>query len=133
MFETATVCRHLGYLETLIAAIAEDPGKRIGDYDCLPEQEARLLLDGFNDTASEFPKQYCIHELFEARAAQTPDNTALVLAGRQISYGALAERTRRLAIYLQAQGMGPDRLVAVCMDRSTRISIWSPRTRSANC
>ncbi|MFZ2312022.1 MAG: amino acid adenylation domain-containing protein, partial [Methylobacter sp.] len=118
LFEAATVRRHLGYLETLIAAIAEDPGKRLCDYDCLPEQEAHLLLDGFNNTAEEFSKQYCVHELFEARAAQAPDNTALIFAGRQISYGDLAERSRRLAIYLQAQGVGPDRLVAVCMDRS---------------
>jgi len=47
LFEAATVRRHLGYLEMLIAAIAEDPGRRIDEYDCLPEQEARLLLDGF--------------------------------------------------------------------------------------
>jgi amino acid adenylation domain-containing protein len=118
LFEADTIRRHLGYLETLIAAIAEDPGRRIDEYDCLPEQELSLLLDGFNDTASEFPSQHCVHELFEAQAARTPDNTALIFAGRQIAYGALLERSRRLAIYLQAQGIGPDRLVAVCMHRS---------------
>jgi|GEM_PF-865664 len=118
LFEAATIRRHLDYLETLIAAIVEDPGKRIDEYDCLPEQEISLLLDGFNDTAEEFSKEHCIHELFEARAAQAPDSTALIFAGREMSYGALAERSRRLAIYLQTQGMGPDRLVAVCMDRS---------------
>ncbi|WP_196806537.1 non-ribosomal peptide synthetase [Methylobacter luteus] len=118
LFEADTIRRHLGYLETLIAAIAEDPGRRIDEYDCLPEQELNLLLDGFNDTASEFPSQHCVHELFEAQAARTQDNTALIFAGRQIAYGALLERSRRLAIYLQAQGIGPDRLVAVCMHRS---------------
>lgn len=118
LFETATVRRHLGYLETLLAAIAEDPGKRIGDYDCLPEHEARLLLDGFNATAAEFPGQLCVHELFEARAAEVPGNTALIFAGRPMSYGELADRSRRLALHLQALGMGPDQRVAVCMDRS---------------
>ncbi len=118
LFEAGTIRRHLGYLETLMAAIAEDPGRRIDEYDCLPEQELSLLLDGFNDTACEFPKEHCVHELFEAKAAQVPDNTALIFAGRQIAYGALLERSRRLAIYLQAQGIGPDRLIAVCMDRS---------------
>jgi amino acid adenylation domain-containing protein len=118
LFEADTIRRHLGYLETLLGDILEDPGKRIDEYDCLPAQEVSLLLDGFNDTASEFPNQHCAHELFEARAAQTPDSTALIFAGRAMSYGALLERSRRLAIYLQAQGQGPDQLVAVCMDRS---------------
>src|SRR5690606_37135052 len=110
-------------LGTLLAAIAEDPGKRIGDYDCLPEQEARLLLDGFNDTAAEFPRKLCVHELFEARAAEVPGNTALIFAGRPMSYGELAERSRRLALHLQSLRMGPDRLVAVCMDRSAEMIV----------
>ncbi len=123
LFEADTVRRHLGYLETLIAAITEDPGKRIADYDCLPEQELSLLLDDFNDTAGEFAKQNSFYELFETRAAQSPDNTALIFAGQTLSYAGLAERSRQLAIYLQTQGIGPDRLVAVCMDRSADMII----------
>lgn len=118
LFEADTIRRHLGYLENLIAAVVEDPGMRLDEYDCLPEAEADLLLDGFNDTASEFAEQSHFFEQFEAKAAEVPDNTALIFKGRSIRYGDLVERSRRLAIYLQGQGMGPDRLVAVCMERS---------------
>ncbi|MDD1622737.1 MAG: amino acid adenylation domain-containing protein [Methylococcaceae bacterium] len=118
LFEAATIRRHFGYLQTLLAAILEDPSRRLDEYDCLPEQEINQLLNDFNATASEFANQSSFYELFEARAAQSPDNTALIFGGRSINYGDLAERSRRLAIYLQAQGMCPDSLVAVCMERS---------------
>jgi len=118
LFEADTIRRHFAYLETLLAAVLEDPGKRLDEYDCLPEQEVNLLLDGFNATASAFANRHSFYELFEARAAQSPDNTALIFAGQAIGYGDLAERSRQLAIYLQAQGVGPDCLVAVCMERS---------------
>ncbi|TRW90218.1 non-ribosomal peptide synthetase [Candidatus Methylobacter oryzae] len=118
LFEADTVRRHLGYLETLIAAISEDPGRRIADYDCLPDQELSLLLEDFNDTAAEFAGQSSFYELFEAGAAQFPDNTAVIFAGQALSYAELAERSRQLAVYLQAGGIGADKLIAVCMDRS---------------
>lgn len=118
LFESATVRRHLGYLETLIAAVIEDPSRRIDEYDCLPEREVSLLLNAFNNTVREFAKQCSFYELFEARTAQSPDNIALIYAGRSSRYVELAECSKRLAIYLQSQGAGPESLVAVCMDRS---------------
>jgi hypothetical protein len=45
-------------------------------YDCLPGAGNAPVIDGFNDTASG-SKQYCIHELFEARQPSA-DNTALI-------------------------------------------------------
>ena len=118
LFDAATVRRHLEYLEALIAAIIEDPSMPIVDYDCLPEQEVDLLLDVFNDTTSAFPKHQTFYEYFKVQAARVPDNTALIFSGTAISYSQLAEYSRRLALYLQEQAIGPDCLVAVCMDRS---------------
>jgi len=118
LFEADTVRRHLGYLQTLIAAVAEDPGRRLDEYDCLSEQEADLLLDGFNDTARDFSEQQSLHELFEAQADEAPARIALIFRGQAVRYGELAARSRRLACRLQAQGLGPGSLVAVCMERS---------------
>ncbi len=123
LFETDTIRRHLGYLEILIAAIVEDPSQRIGDYDCLPEEEASLLLESFNMTRQDFPQDSCVHDLFVAKAAQVPDNIALIFKGEPVSYRLLAERSHQLAVALQAQGIGADCLVAMCMDRSVQMII----------
>ena len=123
LFEADTIRRHFGYLETLLAAILEDPSRRLDEYDCLPAEETTLLLDGFNDTARGFARHSSFYELFETKAAQAPINTALIFAGCSISYGALAARSRQLAIHLQTQGAKPGTLVAVCMERSADMII----------
>lgn len=123
LFDADTIRRHLAYLENLIAAVIEDPGMRLDEYDCLPEHETDLLLNGFNDTASEFARHSHFYELFEAKAADVPDNTALIFAGESVSYRELAQRSRQLAIYLQTQGIASGDLVAVSMDRSADMVI----------
>lgn len=65
----------------------------------------------------------CLHTLFEARAAGTPEAVALVFAGSPISYGALNMRANRLARHLRRIGIGPDDRVAICLDRSPEMVI----------
>ena len=58
------------------------------------------------------------HQLFELQAQQTPDAPALLFGAHQLSYRELNSRANRLAHFLRSQGAAPERLVAVCLDRS---------------
>ena len=60
----------------------------------------------------------CLHERFESQVAATPDGVALTFAGEHLSYRALNERANRLAAYLRERGVGPERRVGLCLDRS---------------
>ena len=62
-------------------------------------------------------------ELFEARAASTPDATAVVHAEAAISYGELNAAANRLARLLADRGAGPERVVAVLLDRSVDLVV----------
>jgi amino acid adenylation domain-containing protein len=65
----------------------------------------------------------CIHELFEARVAATPERVAVAHNGATLSYRQLNTRANRLARGLRALGVGPEVLVAVCVERSLEMVI----------
>jgi amino acid adenylation domain-containing protein/non-ribosomal peptide synthase protein (TIGR01720 family) len=99
-------------LEQLPAAVAS--GRRIS---LLGEPEQRQIAD-WNATAASFPVDACIHELFEAQTARTPDAIAVADDRRAVSYGELNRRANRLARELVARGVGPDMRVGICTGRS---------------
>ncbi|NKI72840.1 AMP-binding protein, partial [Collimonas pratensis] len=80
------------------------------------------LVD-WNDTALDYPRELTIHQLFEAQAACRPDEIALVYGEHELSYGELNVRANRLAHHLRAQGVGPDILVGVCVERSLELIV----------
>src|SRR6202453_2338925 len=77
---------------------------------------------GWNDTTRQLPEM-TLPELFQAQAAQTPDAVAVTFGGLTLSYAELDERANRLARYLITLGAGPERLVAVAMERSADLVI----------
>jgi amino acid adenylation domain-containing protein len=110
------------YLRAL-AAMAADPAARYDAHTPLPEEERRRLLADFNDTAADYPRDLCVHQLFEAQAALTPDSTALVFGEESSTYGELNRRANKLAHHLRALGVGPEVLVGLCVERSVEMVV----------
>jgi pristinamycin I synthase-3/4 len=118
LFDADTIDRFGAHLLRLLECVAEDPDARLGSLDLLPQAERRRLLVEWNDTAIEYPRHLCIHQLFEAQAARSPDAIALACGSRQLSYGQLNARAERLADHLRSLGVGPERRVGICVRRS---------------
>src|SRR5207248_9838430 len=93
----------------------------IADWPMLTAAERRQVLDEWNATAGDSPRDRCLHHLFEEQAARTPDAVAVVYDGTAWTYRQLDERANRLARQLQALGVGRDALVAVCLNRSAEM------------
>jgi non-ribosomal peptide synthetase component F len=77
----------------------------------------------WNNTQIEYPKDRCVHQLFEAQVEKTPDAVALVFADREISYRELNSRSNQLAHYLRKQGVREEVLVGLCLERSPEMVI----------
>ncbi len=59
-----------------------------------------------------------LHQLFEAQAERTPDDVAVICGDVELTYRELNRQANRLAHHLQELGVGPEVLVALCMQRT---------------
>ncbi|MGB3465097.1 MAG: amino acid adenylation domain-containing protein, partial [Cyclobacteriaceae bacterium] len=92
--------------------------------DFLTTSEKDKLLGSFNDTSVEYPKDKTIVDLFEAQAAKTPDNVALVFGEKELTYKELDELSNRLAHFLvETYDLCPEDLIGIQLDRSEWVLI----------
>src|SRR5205823_14764428 len=76
-----------------------------------------------NHRVTSFVADNYIHQSIEAQASKTPENVALVFENERITYRELNARANQLAHFLQKQGVCPETLVGMCMDRSLEMVI----------
>ncbi len=123
LFDAATITRMTGHFQTLLRAIVCDPEQPISALPLLTETERYQLLVEWNDTALAYPQDRCIHQLIEAQVERTPDKTAIVFEQESLTYRELNQRANQLAHYLRSQGVGPDSLVGICVERSLEMVV----------
>ena len=93
--------RMFGHLATALSVGTLDSDTPIADTCILTEKERSELLVDFNDTAKDYPRDLCVHELFEQQVQRTPDAVALVFEDKQLTYAELNARANRLARHLR--------------------------------
>ena len=121
--EPATIQRWLAQWEQLLANAVASPDTTLGALSLLPKNEERLLLEEWNKTSRDFPREACLHHLVEKQVSQTPNRTAIIFGSTTLTYRELDERANRLAHLLIEHGIGPDKLVGICLDRSAEMVI----------
>ena len=110
-------------LEELVEALERAPKSSLNELGILPDAERRRMLVEWNATATAYPSDRCIHELFEEQVGRTPDAISLVYDDVQVSYDELNARANRLAHYLRSLGVGPESRVALCFERSIEMMV----------
>jgi amino acid adenylation domain-containing protein len=123
LFHRDTIERMARHFQILLEAIVADPDQSIATLPILTEAERHQILVEWNDTAADYPKDQCIHELFEAQVERTPEAIALEFEGSEITYRELNRRANQLAHYLISLGIGPEKLVGICVERSIEMVV----------
>ncbi|MCR4443371.1 MAG: amino acid adenylation domain-containing protein, partial [Peptococcaceae bacterium] len=118
IFDSSTIARLSGHFHHLVKETVKKPATAIDDYSLLSEQEKRTVLYDWNATEASYPADKCFHVLFEEQARKTPNETAVFYENEFLTYQQLDEKSALLAAYLQAQGVRPDCLVGICVERS---------------
>ncbi|WP_194788519.1 non-ribosomal peptide synthetase [Pseudomonas sp. UFMG81] len=104
-------------LEHLAQALEQAPGSALHSVSSLSSAERYRVLQRFNATERDYPRQQPLHALFEARAAAAADAVAVIHGQRQWRYGELDRHANRLARHLLDLGLRPGERVALLLPR----------------
>lgn len=124
LFETPTIIRMIRHFRNLLRTVAEHPQQRISEISFLLEAERRQLLSEWNNVPVESSQGKCVHELFEFQVERTPEAIAVVRDEQiHFTYRELNTRANQLAHYLRSSGIGPGKLVGLCVERSLEMIV----------
>lgn len=123
LFDEASIERLVAHFHTLLESIVSNPNQKVSLMPIVPAAELASLVGTWSGTATHYPRNATISELFEEQVLKNPEATAVLFDGQQLSYGELNRRANKLARHLQKQGVGPDTLVGFCVERSLEMIV----------
>jgi amino acid adenylation domain-containing protein/thioester reductase-like protein len=123
LFDRATIERWLASFAILLQGMTIDDDAPTDDLPLLSAEERHRVVELFNATDAPYPRDQLTHELFEEQVRRDPHALAAVYRSDVLTYAELNRRANRLAHFLRSQGVGPDRLVGLCLERGMQVPI----------
>ena len=113
------VRQYLVLLEGMLAL----PERPVSLVPMMSDREREQILVEWNATSVDYPRDRCIHELFEEQAKRTPQAIAVMFGEEELSYGELDERSGQLARYLRRLGVAAGARGAICIEPSVEMVV----------
>ena len=107
--------------QMLLEYALTQPDAPVSRLQLITKEELHRIVNELNQTQFDFPREKCIHQLFEEQVEQTPDAVALFRNDTSITYFELNRRANVLAKHLQTLGVGPEVRVGIFMEKSLEI------------
>ncbi|MBQ4862211.1 non-ribosomal peptide synthase/polyketide synthase [Pseudoalteromonas sp. MMG013] len=118
IFNTDTITRLGQSFEVLLTSITENPNCLVENINYLtPHDTSKLLAWAKQGRVERFESQ-SIHTVFESQVKQTPHAIAVLCEDTQLTYQQLDDKANQLCNYLTEQGLEPQALVGVFVERS---------------
>ena len=123
LFDSDSIERMAQSFVVLLQGIVKTPETAVSRLPLLAETQKQQVLQSWNNTDFAYDKSLCVHHLFEQQLANHSDKPAVIFQQQQLTYGQLNAKANQLARYIQQQGVGPDVLVGLCVERSLEMTI----------
>ena len=131
LFEAETIRRMIGHFKALLRGILTEPAQSIAELPLLTDRERAQLVGDWNNTQTNYPRELCIHQLFEEQAGRFADQPALIMPAvessggeaQQLTYQQLNARANQVAHHLRRRGVQPGQLVGLCAERSLELIV----------
>jgi glutamate-1-semialdehyde aminotransferase len=105
LFDHETIGRWLSHFETLLKGLAANPGQEVERLPILNDSQLQQILEGWNATEHNYPRDKCVHDLIEAQAAHNLEAIAVSFEGTTLTYAQLEKRSNQLARHLIKVGV----------------------------
>jgi len=133
IFDKQTVERFVGHYTKLLHSVLQAPGKEIWNLPIMPAEEAFQIVDQWNATDRDYGENCTLVSLFERQVERTPDRTALVYEGAELTYRQLDHRANKVAHFLRNNGVAAEQPVGICMDASIEMVVAIYGILKAGC
>ncbi|MBE5929398.1 MAG: amino acid adenylation domain-containing protein, partial [Lachnospiraceae bacterium] len=111
------------HLRNIVEQIADDTAKSLEKVEVYNEKERELILNDFNDTDADYPREKTVVELFEEQVTKTPDNIAVVFENESLTYLELNTRANQVAYKLRELNIKEGDYVAMYIERSLEMIV----------
>ncbi|MGZ3459276.1 MAG: condensation domain-containing protein, partial [Archangium sp.] len=123
LFDAAAVGRLAEHLRLLLEGVVAAPEALLSELPLLTSGERHQLLVEWSGPRAPSPQDSCLPTWFEQQVRRTPDAPALAFQDEHLTYRELNRRANRLAHHLRRLGVGPDAVVALCVERSLEMVV----------
>lgn len=121
LFRAETADEILKHFEEVLRTVTKNADQKLGEIEMVTSAERELILNDFNATETDYPRDKTVVELFEEQVKKTPDNIALVFEDKKMTYTEFNARANSLAHKLRELGVKPNDFVAIIADKSIEI------------
>ncbi len=123
LFEESTILRMASHYRNILEEILTKPDRSLSELEMLSADERQQILVDWNNTATDYPREKCIHQSFEEQAERTPDSPAVIFQEQQLTYREINEHANQLANHLRQLGVGSETTVGLYIERSIEVIV----------
>ncbi|MBV1880990.1 MAG: amino acid adenylation domain-containing protein [Pseudomonadales bacterium] len=118
LFDEEYVTRLASHWENILESLLSDPQQSISQLNMLGDDERHHLISELNDNVGNYPRNVCLHQLFEQQVAKSPEAIAVIYEDEQWTYSAINAKANQIARHLRELGVNNESLVAISVDRN---------------
>ncbi len=118
LFTQATAERILGHYLEILERVVRSPDSRLSELQAISSSDRKLLLDVWNRTERDYPRDANLPTLLDATAERVPDRVAITSPTGEWTYAQLREAAQRITGALIAMDVQPGDRVGILMERS---------------
>ncbi|UAC49750.1 amino acid adenylation domain-containing protein [Bacillus aquiflavi] len=123
LFNEDTIQRMAKYFKEIVHQVIAETTIKLADIQLLTKEEQKRHIYEWNNTKQDIDTSKAYHELFEEQVVRTPNHIAVFDNHTSLTYKELNQRANQVARYLRSNGVSPDSIVGMMLERSVEMII----------